>query len=116
MPTSHTDVLEAAVLCLASHSWACRHTARNVVPRRFVGEEFRRQVQPPPERREQGHGSGLIVSGDGSIVSNHQVMEDAEEVDGLPADNRRFKATEAIKRVRPLNRRFLEDAHHLVDC
>lgn len=34
----------------------------------------------------------------------------------LPADNRRLTATEASKRVRPLNRRFLEDAHHIVGC
>ncbi len=33
--------------------------------RRFFGEEFHRRFKPPRERREQGLGSGVIVSPDG---------------------------------------------------
>ncbi len=60
--------------------------------RRFFGEEFRRRFQLPPERREQGLGSGVIVSPDGYIVTNNHVIAEAEEVNVLLADNRRFKA------------------------
>lgn len=34
----------------------------------------------------------MIVSSDGYIVINNHVIEEAEEVNVLPADNRRFKA------------------------
>jgi serine protease Do len=61
--------------------------------RRFFGDEFRRRFQLPPERREQGLGSGVIVSSDGYIVTNNHVIEEAEEVVVLLADKRRFKAS-----------------------
>jgi serine protease Do len=39
--------------------------------RRFFGEEFERRFEPQPkERREQGLGSGVIVSPDGYIVTS----------------------------------------------
>lgn len=37
-------------------------------------------------------GSGVIVSADGYIVTNHHVVEDADALDVSLADNRRFKA------------------------
>jgi len=61
--------------------------------RRFFGEEFERRFEPQPrERREQGMGSGVIVSPDGYIVTNNHVVEHADEIHVLLADKRRFKA------------------------
>lgn len=60
--------------------------------RRFFGEEFERRFQQPRERREQGMGSGVIVSPDGYIVTNNHVVEHADDIQVLLADKRRFKA------------------------
>jgi serine protease Do len=59
--------------------------------RRFFGEEERR-FPVPKERREQGLGSGVIVSPDGHILTNNHVVEKADEIKVLLPDKRTFKA------------------------
>lgn len=44
-----------------------------------------------PPRRQYGQGSGVIVSSDGLIITNHHVVADAVEVDVLLADRRQYK-------------------------
>jgi serine protease Do len=60
--------------------------------RRFFGEEERR-IPVPKERREQGLGSGVIVSSDGHILTNHHVVEKADDIKVLLPDRRTFTAT-----------------------
>lgn len=60
--------------------------------RRFFGEEFERRLPIPRERREQGLGSGVIVSPDGYILTNNHVVEQADEIKVLLPDKRSFKA------------------------
>lgn len=60
--------------------------------RRFFGEEFERRFPIPRERREQGLGSGVIVSADGYILTNNHVVEQAEDIQVLLPDKRSFKA------------------------
>ena len=47
--------------------------------------------QDLPPRRQYGQGSGVIVSPDGYIITNHHVVADAIEVDVLLADRRQYK-------------------------
>ena len=60
--------------------------------RRFFGEEFERRFRRPQPRREQGLGSGVIVSSNGYIITNHHVVEQADEVTVLLGDKRKFPA------------------------
>jgi serine protease Do len=50
------------------------------------------QQQPPRERRQGGLGSGVIVSADGYMLTNHHVVDGAEEITVDFTDGRSFTA------------------------
>ena len=56
------------------------------------GDFFGGQIRPEPRRRESGLGSGVIVSADGRIVTNHHVIDGAERISVDLADRRTFPA------------------------
>ena len=56
--------------------------------RQFFGE----QGGIPRERVQQSLGSGVIVKGDGTVVTNNHVIKDAEEITVVLADRREFPA------------------------
>ncbi|MDA0240497.1 MAG: trypsin-like peptidase domain-containing protein, partial [Proteobacteria bacterium] len=71
-------------------------TARRVSPlfddpffRRFFGENF---AGPRRQRKENSLGSGVIVRPDGMIITNHHVIQGADEITVILADRREFKA------------------------
>ena len=57
--------------------------------RRFFGE---RQAQPPAEQQRQGLGSGVIIDANGYILTNHHVIDGAEQIKVDLNDNRTFDA------------------------
>ena len=58
--------------------------------REFFGDQFGRRQ--PPEWREGGMGSGVIVRPDGYILTNNHVVDKAEVVNVELTDGRSFKA------------------------
>ncbi len=57
----------------------------------FFGQPQRPQKQND-EPVPMGSGSGVIISSDGFIVTNNHVIEDADEVEVILNDNRKYKA------------------------
>ncbi|KXU34994.1 protease Do [Cephaloticoccus primus] len=55
---------------------------------RFFGGDIH-----PREQREEGLGSGVIVSSDGYIITNNHVVEGADELSVLMPDDREYRAT-----------------------
>lgn len=63
--------------------------------RQFFGNDFNRQFRAPrqaPEQREQGLGSGVVMTQDGYILTNNHVVDGASSVTVTLADKREFKA------------------------
>ena len=60
--------------------------------RRFFDDRFEGAPGRPPERRQGGLGSGVIVRPDGYILTNHHVVDGAEDIKVELADRRTFDA------------------------
>lgn len=58
--------------------------------KRFFGDSFGQQ---PKERTQSSLGSGVVVSPQGLVVTNHHVIEGATEITVVLADRREFEAT-----------------------
>lgn len=95
MRTSYADIVErtspAVVRIVADH--------REKTPTRGESpgmDDFFRQFQMPQQNQrpptERGVGSGVLVSADGSILTNHHVVDGAEKITVLMSDNKSFKA------------------------
>jgi len=60
--------------------------------RRFFGRQLPNGVRPTPRKfQQQGLGSGVIVSPDGTILTNNHVVADADEIMVRLMDGREFK-------------------------
>jgi Do/DeqQ family serine protease len=62
--------------------------------RRFFGDQFGDQQRPraPRNFRQRGLGSGVVVSGDGYILTNHHVIDSADNITVEFTDGRSMKA------------------------
>jgi len=60
--------------------------------RQFFGDDFGRQLRTPRKQYERGLGSGVIVRGDGYILTNNHVIDGATDITVTLLDKREFKA------------------------
>ncbi|MCK4939437.1 MAG: DegQ family serine endoprotease [Rhodospirillaceae bacterium] len=58
----------------------------------FFGDNIRRSQPGLKKKVQNSLGSGVIVSSDGTIVTNHHVIEGAEEIKVVLSDRREFEA------------------------
>jgi serine protease Do len=79
------QTVHAVVHVMTSSTYAGR--SMNPIMEWFYGDQYRSQP-----RKVEGYGSGVIISGDGYIITNNHVIENAEEVKVKLNDNREFKA------------------------
>src|SRR5262249_36606023 len=59
--------------------------------RQFFGNQFGNQSRPRTER-EHSLGSGVIVTSDGTILTNNHVVDGASDIQVFLSDNRQFAA------------------------
>ena len=71
--------------------------------RQFFGNQFGQQQQQPRSQREQSLGSGVIVTSDGTILTNNHVIDGATDIKVFLSDNREFPGK--VDRHRPQDRR-----------
>jgi Do/DeqQ family serine protease len=89
--TSYADVIDPvkkAVVSVYSTKIVRERLPVNPFFRQFFGDD----AAPERESKEQGLGSGVIISSDGYILTNNHVVEGADELNVLLPDNREFKA------------------------
>lgn len=60
--------------------------------KQFFGDRFNGAFGAPRQRVERSLGSGVIVSSDGTVVTNHHVIDGASEIRVVLHDNREFDA------------------------
>jgi len=59
----------------------------------FMDPRFRDRFGEPREREYGGLGSGIVISEDGYVLTNHHVAGGADEIKVILSDNREFDAT-----------------------
>ncbi len=88
--TSYADIIEPvqkAVVSVYSTKIIHERLPLNPFYRSFQGEQ-----NPERESKEQGLGSGVIVSSNGFVLTNNHVIEGADELSVSLPDGREFKA------------------------
>ena len=92
-PSSQTfiDVAKRAKASVVNVSSTRKMRKVGEVQRVYSGN-LNRRFRQPKTLRQEGTGSGVIVSTDGYIVTNHHIVENGDELEVLLSDKRTFKA------------------------
>lgn len=99
--TSYADVVERsspAVVRIEAEIKGKIQPQQQIIPNNPFGDDFFKQFpqqQPRQNQRpqvERGLGSGVIVSAEGTILTNNHVVDGAEKITVLMADNKSFEA------------------------
>jgi len=90
--TSYADVVEKtspAVVRIESEG----HSKQSAVEQSPFGDDFFKRFQGPQRPQlQRGLGSGVIVSADGTILTNAHVIDGADKITVLMSDNKSFDA------------------------
>ena len=99
MAGSYADVVDRVAPAVVTIRSARRARAPKQFPflddpffRRFFGDRGRQGSGRGPESVQQGIGSGVLVRGDGYILTNHHVIDGADEIQIDLRDRRAFPA------------------------
>ncbi len=100
--TSYSDVVEKsspAVVRIEAEIKGKAPQQQQIIPNSPFGDDFFKQFpqqqQPRQNQRppiERGMGSGVIVSADGTILTNNHVVDGADKITVLMSDNKSFEA------------------------
>lgn len=93
--TSYADVVEKtspAVVRIEAEG----RTKQSAVEQSPFGDDFFKRFQGPQQQQrpqiQRGLGSGVVVSADGTILTNAHVIDGADKITVLMADNKSFEA------------------------
>jgi len=96
--TSYADVVEKTSSAVVRIEAEHKEKAGQQLPQFPFGDDMFRQFRVPTPNQnqrpqiERGLGSGVIVSSDGSILTNNHVVDGAEKITVLLSDNKSFEA------------------------
>ncbi|MFZ1701864.1 MAG: Do family serine endopeptidase [Pyrinomonadaceae bacterium] len=94
--TSYADIVERTSPAVVRIE--AEHREKPQSQLQFPGaDEFFKQFQVPPQSQrpqiERGAGSGVLVSADGTILTNNHVVESSEKITVAMSDNKTYPAT-----------------------